>query len=66
MASAPHMKARLEAAIKGNQELLNAKATPTRLPDKRQVPSIKLKTNFLWNQGIIVNFNEFSAGLELF
>ncbi|XP_058254714.1 HEAT repeat-containing protein 5A isoform X3 [Hemibagrus wyckioides] len=47
MASAPHMKARLEAAIKGNQELLNAKATPTRLPDKRQVPSIKLKTNFL-------------------
>lgn len=47
MASAPEMKARLEAAIKGNQELVNAKATPTQLPDKRQVPSIKLKTNFL-------------------
>ncbi|XP_047677260.1 HEAT repeat-containing protein 5A isoform X1 [Tachysurus fulvidraco] len=47
MASAPEMKARLEAAIKGNQELVNAKATSAQLPDKRQVPSIKLKTNFL-------------------
>lgn len=47
MASAPHMKARLEAAIKGNQEIVSAKARPTRVPSKSQVPSIKLKTNFL-------------------
>lgn len=47
MASAPHMKARLEAAIKGNQEIVSGKAIPTQVPDKSQVPSIKLKTNFL-------------------
>lgn len=47
MASAPHMKARFQAAIKGNRELMNAKVTPTWLSDKRRVPSIKLKTNFL-------------------
>ncbi|MCJ8737086.1 hypothetical protein PDJAM_G00019790 [Pangasius djambal] len=47
MASAPHMKARLEAAIKGNQEIVSTKAISTRVPNKSQVPSIKLKTNFL-------------------
>ncbi|KAM9466485.1 HEAT repeat-containing protein 5A isoform 2-T4 [Clarias gariepinus] len=47
MASAPHMKARLEAAIKGNQEIVSSKATQSQVPDKTQVPSIKLKTNFL-------------------
>ncbi|MCI4382874.1 hypothetical protein PGIGA_G00019750 [Pangasianodon gigas] len=47
MASAPHMKARLEAAIKGNQEIVSTKAISTRVPNMSQVPSIKLKTNFL-------------------
>lgn len=47
MASAPHLKARLEAAIKGNQESVGAKATPAQVPGKN-VPSIQLKTNFLW------------------
>ncbi|XP_015463527.3 HEAT repeat-containing protein 5A isoform X2 [Astyanax mexicanus] len=46
MASAPHMKARLEAAIKGNQESVRAKATPPHVPGKT-APSIQLKTNFL-------------------
>ncbi|KAM6973609.1 HEAT repeat-containing protein 5A [Aplochiton taeniatus] len=49
MAASPHMKARLEAAVKGNQESLNAKAsstTTTHAPIKTS-PSITLKTNFL-------------------
>ncbi|TSW08333.1 HEAT repeat-containing protein 5A [Bagarius yarrelli] len=47
MTSAPHMKARLQAAIKGNREHVNSKVTPTWESDKRQGLSIKLKTNFL-------------------
>lgn len=47
MISAPHMKARLEAAIKSSPEIVSTKATPTRVLDNSQVPSIKLKTNFL-------------------
>uniref|UniRef100_A0A8C8K3L2 HEAT repeat-containing protein 5A n=1 Tax=Oncorhynchus tshawytscha TaxID=74940 RepID=A0A8C8K3L2_ONCTS len=46
MASSPHMKARLEAAVKGNQESVNAKATQLQVPSKTS-PSIQLKTNFL-------------------
>ncbi|XP_066529311.1 HEAT repeat-containing protein 5A isoform X2 [Hoplias malabaricus] len=46
MASAPHMKARLEAAIKGNQESMTAKDTPLHVSGK-STPSIQLKTNFL-------------------
>lgn len=47
MASAPHMKARLEAAIKGNQESVNTKAQAPRVISKN-TPSIQLKINFLW------------------
>uniref|UniRef100_A0A9J8CMP9 HEAT repeat-containing protein 5A n=1 Tax=Cyprinus carpio carpio TaxID=630221 RepID=A0A9J8CMP9_CYPCA len=46
MASAPHMKARLEAAVKGNQENMNTKAQTTRVISKN-MPSIQLKFNFL-------------------
>ncbi|CAB1331150.1 unnamed protein product [Coregonus sp. 'balchen'] len=46
MASSPHMKARLEAAVKGNQESVNAKATQLQVPSKTS-PSIQLKTSFL-------------------
>ncbi|KAF4102286.1 hypothetical protein G5714_017086 [Onychostoma macrolepis] len=46
MASAPHMKARLEAAIKGNQESVNTKAQAPRVISKN-TPSIQLKINFL-------------------
>ncbi|XP_011618311.2 LOW QUALITY PROTEIN: HEAT repeat-containing protein 5A [Takifugu rubripes] len=50
VASSPHFKSRLEAAIKGNQETLKAKPTgddaATRKPAKSP-PSIMLKTNFL-------------------
>uniref|UniRef100_A0A673MN99 HEAT repeat-containing protein 5A n=1 Tax=Sinocyclocheilus rhinocerous TaxID=307959 RepID=A0A673MN99_9TELE len=46
MASAPHMKARLEAAVKGNQESMNTKAQTTRVNSKN-TPSIQLKINFL-------------------
>uniref|UniRef100_A0A3Q3XJ80 HEAT repeat containing 5A n=1 Tax=Mola mola TaxID=94237 RepID=A0A3Q3XJ80_MOLML len=50
IASSPHLKSRLEAAIKGNQESLNAKASSAnaaaRSPAKSS-PSITLKTNFL-------------------
>ncbi|XP_059376453.1 HEAT repeat-containing protein 5A isoform X3 [Carassius carassius] len=46
MASAPHMKARLEAAIKGNQESVNSKAQAPRVNSKN-TPSIQLKINFL-------------------
>uniref|UniRef100_A0A672QBW1 HEAT repeat-containing protein 5A n=1 Tax=Sinocyclocheilus grahami TaxID=75366 RepID=A0A672QBW1_SINGR len=46
MASAPHMKARLEAAVKGNQESVNTKAQAPRVISKN-TPSIQLKINFL-------------------
>ncbi|KAG1971597.1 HEAT repeat-containing protein 5A isoform X2 [Pimephales promelas] len=46
MASAPHMKARLEAAVKGNQESVNTKAQVPRVISKN-TPSIQLKINFL-------------------
>uniref|UniRef100_A0A8P4G3W7 HEAT repeat-containing protein 5A n=1 Tax=Dicentrarchus labrax TaxID=13489 RepID=A0A8P4G3W7_DICLA len=49
IASSPHLKSRLEAAVKGNQESLNAKASganPARSAAKSS-PSITLKTNFL-------------------
>ncbi|XP_062863467.1 HEAT repeat-containing protein 5A [Trichomycterus rosablanca] len=47
MTSAPHMKARLEAAIKGHQGIVSTKATSTQVPGRNQAPSIQLKTNFL-------------------
>ncbi|XP_056332537.1 HEAT repeat-containing protein 5A [Danio aesculapii] len=46
MASAPHMKARLEAAVKGNQESVNTKAQAPPVISKN-TPSIQLKINFL-------------------
>ncbi|XP_074517821.1 HEAT repeat-containing protein 5A [Sebastes fasciatus] len=46
IASSPHLKSRLEAAVKGNQESLNAKASGANLAAKSS-PSITLKTNFL-------------------
>uniref|UniRef100_A0A4W4DTG3 HEAT repeat-containing protein 5A n=1 Tax=Electrophorus electricus TaxID=8005 RepID=A0A4W4DTG3_ELEEL len=46
MASAPHLKARLEAAIKGDQESVSAKATPPQVSGKKK-PSIQLKSHFL-------------------
>ncbi|KAI4902189.1 hypothetical protein NFI96_029558 [Prochilodus magdalenae] len=46
MASAPHMKARLEAAIKGNQESMTAKAQSPQVSSKH-TPSIQLKTSFM-------------------
>lgn len=49
MASSPALKARLEAAIKGNQETVKVK-TPTSKHTKNsgKSSSIQLKTNFLW------------------
>lgn len=47
MASSPHLKARLEAAVKGNQESLHAKASSTPHGPSKTSPSIQLKTNFL-------------------
>ncbi|XP_067099249.1 HEAT repeat-containing protein 5A isoform X1 [Osmerus mordax] len=47
MASSPHLKARLEAAVKGNQESLHAKASSTAHGPRKTSPSIQLKTNFL-------------------
>ncbi|XP_033973343.1 HEAT repeat-containing protein 5A-like [Trematomus bernacchii] len=46
IASSPHLKSRLEAAVKGNQESLNAKASSAN-PAAKSSPSITLKTNFL-------------------
>ncbi|KAG7465627.1 hypothetical protein MATL_G00155510 [Megalops atlanticus] len=46
MTSAPSMKARLEAAVKGNQESLKAKTAPHPATSKSS-PSIQLKTHFL-------------------
>uniref|UniRef100_A0A3B4UBB4 HEAT repeat-containing protein 5A n=1 Tax=Seriola dumerili TaxID=41447 RepID=A0A3B4UBB4_SERDU len=50
IASSPHLKSRLEAAVKGNQESLNAKASganPATRSAAKSSPSITLKTNFL-------------------
>ncbi|XP_071355215.1 HEAT repeat-containing protein 5A isoform X3 [Trachinotus anak] len=50
IASSPHLKSRLEAAVKGNQESLNAKASganPAARSTAKSSPSITLKTNFL-------------------
>uniref|UniRef100_A0A7N6BFF2 HEAT repeat-containing protein 5A n=1 Tax=Anabas testudineus TaxID=64144 RepID=A0A7N6BFF2_ANATE len=50
VASSPHLKCRLEAAIRGNQESLNAKASsanPSTRSAAKSSPSITLKTNFL-------------------
>ncbi|KAF3700710.1 HEAT repeat-containing protein 5A [Channa argus] len=50
IASSPHLKSRLEAAIKGNQESLNTKASsnnPNARSTAKSSPSITLKTNFL-------------------
>ncbi|KAM4625645.1 HEAT repeat-containing protein 5A [Polymixia lowei] len=45
MASSPHLKARLEAAVKGNQESLTSKTSSAH--SNKTSPSITLKTNFL-------------------
>uniref|UniRef100_A0A8D3DX18 HEAT repeat-containing protein 5A n=1 Tax=Scophthalmus maximus TaxID=52904 RepID=A0A8D3DX18_SCOMX len=50
IASSPHLKSRLEAAVKGNQESLNTKASganPGGRSGAKSSPSITLKTNFL-------------------
>ncbi|XP_058847609.1 HEAT repeat-containing protein 5A-like isoform X1 [Acipenser ruthenus] len=48
MASSPSMKARLEAAVKGNQESVKAKTAALHSkPPEKNSPSIQLKTNFL-------------------
>ncbi|XP_043844188.1 HEAT repeat-containing protein 5A [Dromiciops gliroides] len=47
MASSPSMKARLEAAIKGNQESIKIKTTPKHIKNPGKNSSIQLKTNFL-------------------
>ncbi|XP_044520994.1 HEAT repeat-containing protein 5A [Gracilinanus agilis] len=47
MASSPAMKARLEAAIKGNQESIKIKTTPKHIKNPGKNSSIQLKTNFL-------------------
>nr|XP_020510294.1 HEAT repeat-containing protein 5A isoform X2 [Labrus bergylta] len=48
ISSSPHLKSRLEAAVKGNQESLNAKAGSTNPRSAaKSSPSITLKTNFL-------------------
>ncbi|TKS86123.1 HEAT repeat-containing protein 5A [Collichthys lucidus] len=50
IASSPHLKSRLEAAVKGNQESLNAKASSANAAARsaaKSSPSIALKTNFL-------------------
>ncbi|KAM9064661.1 HEAT repeat-containing protein 5A isoform X2 [Sarcophilus harrisii] len=46
MASSPTMKARLEAAIKGNQENIKIKTTPKHITKPGKNSSIQLKTNF--------------------
>uniref|UniRef100_A0A3B4Y6P1 Uncharacterized protein n=1 Tax=Seriola lalandi dorsalis TaxID=1841481 RepID=A0A3B4Y6P1_SERLL len=42
-----HSASRLEAAVKGNQESLNAKASGATRSAAKSSPSITLKTNFL-------------------
>uniref|UniRef100_A0A8D0A3H4 HEAT repeat-containing protein 5A n=1 Tax=Sander lucioperca TaxID=283035 RepID=A0A8D0A3H4_SANLU len=46
IASSPALKSRLEAAVKGNQESVSAKASSAN-PAAKSSPSITLKTNFL-------------------
>uniref|UniRef100_A0A3P8SZZ2 HEAT repeat-containing protein 5A n=1 Tax=Amphiprion percula TaxID=161767 RepID=A0A3P8SZZ2_AMPPE len=43
----PHLKSRLEAAVRGNQQSLNAKANGAKASGAKSSPSITLKTNFL-------------------
>uniref|UniRef100_H3CA84 HEAT repeat-containing protein 5A n=1 Tax=Tetraodon nigroviridis TaxID=99883 RepID=H3CA84_TETNG len=50
VASSPHSKSRLEAAIRGNQEALNTKPGSDKATTRKSAmspPSIMLKTNFL-------------------
>ncbi|XP_072842444.2 HEAT repeat-containing protein 5A isoform X1 [Pogona vitticeps] len=47
MASSPSMKARLESAVKGNQESIKDKTTPRHSKNPGKSSSIQLKTNFL-------------------
>ncbi|XP_062973856.1 HEAT repeat-containing protein 5A isoform X2 [Elgaria multicarinata webbii] len=47
MASSPPMKARLESAVKGNQESIKDKSTPRHSKNPGKSSSIQLKTNFL-------------------
>ncbi|XP_074852993.1 HEAT repeat-containing protein 5A isoform X2 [Carettochelys insculpta] len=47
MASSPSMKARLESAVKGNQESIKVKTTPKHARNPGKSSSIQLKTNFL-------------------
>ncbi|XP_043405637.1 HEAT repeat-containing protein 5A isoform X5 [Chelonia mydas] len=47
MASSPTMKARLESAVKGNQESIKVKTTPKHAKNPGKSSSIQLKTNFL-------------------
>ncbi|XP_066486738.1 HEAT repeat-containing protein 5A isoform X2 [Tiliqua scincoides] len=47
MASSPPMKARLESAVKGNQESIKDKTTPKHARGSGKSSSIQLKTNFL-------------------
>uniref|UniRef100_A0A8C3IUN9 HEAT repeat-containing protein 5A n=1 Tax=Chrysemys picta bellii TaxID=8478 RepID=A0A8C3IUN9_CHRPI len=46
MASSPTMKARLESAVKGNQESIKVKTTPKHAKNPGKSSSIQLKTNF--------------------
>lgn len=48
MASSPSMKARLESAVKGNQESIKDKSTSKHPKNPGKGSSIQLKTNFLW------------------
>ncbi|XP_008312892.1 HEAT repeat-containing protein 5A isoform X2 [Cynoglossus semilaevis] len=47
MTSSPHLKSRLEAAVRGNQESVKANANTNPRSTAKASPSIKLKTNFL-------------------
>lgn len=47
MVSSPLMKARLESAVKGNQESIKDKAIPKHAKNPAKSSSIQLKTNFL-------------------
>ncbi|XP_061467578.1 HEAT repeat-containing protein 5A isoform X4 [Rhineura floridana] len=48
MASSPPMKARLESAVKGNQESIKDKTTPKHSKNAGKSSTIQLKTNFLY------------------
>lgn len=47
MASSPALKARLEAAVKGNQESVRVEAPSKHAKNLGRNSSIQLKTNFL-------------------